>query len=546
MKRRTLLKGALTGVSSLYLSQLYSRSFGLPGIPQAAMAEKFQPNWESLAQYEVPEWYRDAKFGLWAHWGPQCQAEYGDWYAKGMYIEGSDQYKYHCEKFGHPSKFGFKDVINQWKADKWDPEELLSLYNKAGAKYFIAMANHHDNLDMYPSKYQSWNSTRVGPKKDIIKGWATAARANGLPFGVSIHASHAWTWYEVAQQADRSGPYAGVPYDGRLTAAQGKGQWWQGLDPQELYAQNHPLSKKNAGWDKQWEWGDGAAVPSKAYIEKFYKRTLALIDNYEPDLVYFDDTVLPLWPVSDVGLRIAAHLYNQSIKKHGKLEAVLTGKILNEQQRKCMVWDIERGQSQAIEPLPWQTDTCIGNWHYDRRVYDNNAYKSAKTVIHTLCDVVSKNGNLMLNVPVRGDGSIDEKERAIVEDVALWMQMNSEAIYGTRPWFTFGEGPAIEPTQTTSNQNQNFNEGKGKAFTAADIRFTTKQRTLYAILLGWPDDRSTLIRSLAGKGKVTAVRLLGHDQALAYSQDGTGLRVTLPEQAPGKNAYVLKIEGAIS
>lgn len=545
MKRRTLLKGALTGVSSLYLSQLYSRSFGLPAIPGAAMGEKFQPNWESLAQYQVPEWYRDAKFGLWAHWGPQCQAEYGDWYGQGMYKEGSDQYKYHCERFGHPSKFGFKDVINQWKADKWDPEELLSLYKKAGAKYFVAMANHHDNLDMFPSKYQSWNSTRVGPKKDIIKGWAAAARANGLAFGVSIHASHAWTWFEAAQKADKTGPYAGVPYDGKLTAAQGKGQWWEGLDPQELYAQNHPLSKPGADFNKQWNWDDGASPPSKAYAEKFYKRTLTLIDNYEPDLVYFDDTVLPLWPVSDVGLRIAAHLYNQSIKKHGKLDAVLTGKILNAQQRKCMVWDIERGQSNEIEPLPWQTDTCIGSWHYDRRVYDNNKYKSAQTVIHTLCDVVSKNGNLLLSVPVRGNGSIDEKERAIVEDVALWMQMNSEAIYGTRPWTTFGEGPATEGVPVASGQNQNFNEGKGKAFTAGDIRFTTKQRTLYAILLGWPEERSTLIKSLAGKGKVTAVRLLGHDKALAYTQNETGLRVVLPEQAPCKNAYVLKIEGAI-
>jgi alpha-L-fucosidase len=177
---------------------------------------------------------------------------------------------------------------------------------------------------------------------------------------------------------------------------------------------------------------------------------LTLINNYEPDLVYFDDTVLPLWPVSDVGLRIAAHLYNKSIKKHGKPDAVLTGKILDAHQRKCMVWDIERGQSNQIEPLPWQTDTCIGGWHYDRRVYDNNKYKSAKTVIHTLCDVVSRNGNLMLSVPVRGDGSIDEKERAIVTDIGMWMQLNSEAIYGSRPWTSFGEGPAIDGTYIVS------------------------------------------------------------------------------------------------
>ncbi len=422
------------------------------------------------------------------------------------------------------------------------PSGTVVFVQKAGAKFFVAMANHHDNLDMFPSKYHKWNSTRIGPKKDIIKGWADAAKANGLPFGVSIHASHAWTWYEPAQLADSSGPYAGVPYDGKLTAAEGKGKWWEGLDPQELYAQDHPLSRQGGNNHKQWDWADGASQPSKAYIENFYKRTLTLIDNYDPELVYFDDTVLPLWPVSDVGLRIAAHLYNKSIKKNGKLNAVLTGKILNAQQRKCMVWDIERGQSNQIEPLPWQTDTCIGSWHYDRRVYDNNKYKSAKTVIHTLCDVVSKNGNLMLSVPVRGDGSIDEKERAIVQDIAVWMQMNSEAIYDTRPWSVFGEGPATEGAALSA---QGFNEGKGKPFTAADMRFTTKQKTLYAILMGWPEDRKAVIRSLAGKGKVTSVRLLGHEGVLTFNQDANGLSMELPQQAPGKEAFVLKIEGAV-
>lgn len=543
MKRRTLVKGALTAVPSLFLSGVFGRSTPFSGMLAYGMADKFQPGWDSLAQYEVPEWYRDAKFGLWAHWGPQCQPELGDWYGQSMYHEGSAAYKYHCEKYGHPSKFGFKDVINLWKAENWNPGELLSLYKNAGAKFFVAMANHHDNLDLYPNKYQSWNSTRVGPRKDIIGGWAKAAKANGMPFGVSVHASHAWTWFEAAQKADKTGPLAGVPYDGKLTAADGKGQWWEGLDPQELYAQNHPLSAPGGDHLKKWDWADGAAIPSKAYAEKFYKRTLALIDNYDPELVYFDDSVLPLWPVSDVGLRIAAHLYNRSIKKHGKLQAVLTAKGLNEQQRKCMVWDIERGQSNAIEPLPWQTDTCIGSWHYDRRVYDNDRYKSAKTVIHTLCDVVSKNGNLMLSVPVRGDGTIDEKERAIVEGIGAWMRLNGEAIYGTRPWSTFGEGPAIESAAALGAGN--FNEGKGKAFTAEDIRFTKKQHALYAILLGWPEGNKTVIKSLVNKGSITEVRLLGHGDALTFSQTPEGLQVQLPDRAPGKEAFVLRIEGAI-
>jgi alpha-L-fucosidase len=359
-----------------------------------------------LQNYKTPDWFRDAKFGIWAHWGPQCQPESGDWYARNMYQEGSWQYKIHLQKYGHPSKFGFKDVINEWKAEKWNPEELVSLYKSVGAQYFMAMANHHYNLDLYNSKYQKhWNSTKIGPKKDLIAGWAKAAKNNGLPFGVSVHASHAWFWYEFAQLSDKNGELAGVPYDGKLTRADGKGKWWEGLDPQELYAQNHELSK---GYN--WEWKEGIITrPSKDYCTKFYNRTMDLINKYDPDVIYFDDTKLPLWPVSDVGLRIAAHVYNKSIKEHGELRAVINGKILDENQRKAMVWDIERGQANDIQPLPWQTDTCIGGWHYDRGLYERNGYKTAATVIQTLVDIVSKNGNLMLNIPVRGDGSIDEK-----------------------------------------------------------------------------------------------------------------------------------------
>jgi alpha-L-fucosidase len=546
MKRRNLIKGLATGAGALMLSRVSGN--GLFSDLMAGEAKrKFLPTWDSLAQYNVPEWFKDAKFGIWAHWGPQCQPERGDWYARGMYQEGSDQYKFHCQKYGHPSKFGFKDVINEWKAENWNPEELVSLYKKAGAQYFMALANHHDNFDLYDSKYQQWNSTRMGPKKDLIGGWAKAAKNNGLPFGVSVHAAHAWSWYETSQRADKTGPYAGVSYDGKITKADGKEKWWNGYDPQELYAQNHPLSENsldNGMIHKQWNWGNGVAVPTKDYCESFYRRTIDLIDKYDPELIYFDDTALPLWPVSDAGLRIAAHLYNTSIKKHGHLRAVIYGKILDPQQRKCMVWDIERGQSNQIEPLPWQTDTCIGGWHYDRRLYDNNKYKTAKTVIHTLVDVVSKNGNLLLNIPVRGDGSIDDKERVVVEDIAAWMRVNSEGIYGTRPWTVFGEGPAMETIAPLSAQG--FNEGKGKPFTSEDIRFTTKGKTLYAIMLGWPTDKTAMIKKLsASGGKVESVSLLGNYDKLHFQQSNEGLKIQLSDQAPCKDAFVLKIEGAV-
>jgi alpha-L-fucosidase len=549
MKRRSLIKGLATVLPAFWLQRTLGNNISPTYLDQMPVAGgPFKPEWQSLQQYQVPDWFRDAKFGMWAHWGPQCQPERGDWYARGMYEEGSDQYNYHVQKYGHPSKFGFKDVINEWKAENWNPGELMDLYKRAGAQYFMALANHHDNFDLFDSKYQNWNSTKIGPKKDLVGGWAKAAKEHNIPFGVTVHASHTWSWMEVAQRADKTGAFTGIPYDGNITQAKGKGQWWDGLDPQELYAQRHALSVGD-DMGKHWDWGNGASVPNKAYTDKFLNRTIELIDKYNPELIYFDDTALPLWPVSDAGLKIAAHMYNTSIKKHGKLQAALFGKVLNEQQRKCMIWDIERGQSNQIEPLPWQTDTCIGGWHYDRRIYDNKSYKSAKTVIHTLVDIVSKNGNLLLNIPLRGDGTIDSEERAVVEGIAAWMQINSEVIYGTRPWKTFGEGPAIESAAPINAQG--FNEGKGKPFTADDIRFTTKGSTLYATSLGWPGEKGFTIKSLAsvspylaGK-KISNISMLGYNDKLTWQQTAEGLKIQTPAQKPADIAAVFKIEGAV-
>jgi alpha-L-fucosidase len=549
MKRRTLIKGMAATLPSLWLSRaLGNNLFEEAHVGESIAKGPFKPTWESLQQYKTPGWFRDAKFGMWAHWGPQCQPEASDWYARNMYEEGSWQYKIHLEKYGHPSKFGFKDVINEWKAQNWDPEELVSLYKNAGAQYFMAMANHHDNFDLYDSKYQKyWNATKIGPKKDLIGGWAKAARNNGLPFGVSVHASHAWRWYEVAQRADKTGQYAGIPYDGKGTKADGKGKWWEGLDPQELYAQDHPLSE-NSFDNKfdvgQWDWTNGVFPPSKAYIEKFYNRTIDLINKYNPDVVYFDDDELPLWPVSDAGLRIAAHLYNKSIKEHGEIRAVLNGKKLNENQRKAMVWDIERGQANEIQPLPWQTDTCIGSWHYDRGIYERNGYKTAKTVIQTLVDIVSKNGNLMLNIPVRADGTIDEKERKVVEEIGAWMKANSESIYSTRPWKIFGEGPA----QEAKLSDKGFNEGKGKPFTHEDIRFNAKGDVLYATAMGWPQDGKLAIKSLAKNSphfpkEIQKVEWLPTRQSLTFERNEKGLVVALPGKTSDELTYanVIKV-----
>ena len=533
LSRRRLITTGAAAAAGLALNRLGLRAQAAP----APSAGPFLPTWESLAQYQTPHWFRDAKFGIWAHWGPQCQPGQGDWYARGMYQEGSGQYNYQCAHYGHPSQAGFKDVIHQWKAESWDPQHLIGLYKAAGAKYFMCLANHHDNFDNYDSTYQPWNSVVLGPKKDLVGGWEKAARAAGLRFAVSVHAAHAWSFYEPSQGADTKGPLAGVPYDGNLTKADGKGQWWEGLDPQELYAQNH----RSMGLEWDWNNNGHGDLPSQAYADKLYKRTIELIDKYHPDQVYFDDTVLPLYPITDVGLRIAAHFYNTNMQRHGgKLEAVVNGKILNAQQRKCLVADLERGVSNQIEAQPWQTDTCIGNWHYDINLFHNHGYKSVDQVTHMLVDIVSKNGNLMLNIPLPGSGLPDTDELAFLAGLTKWMGVNGSGIYATRPWHVFGEGPAGGGPATHA---QGFNESN-RHYTSRDFRFMQKGDVLYAFALAWPEDGQLVVRSLAtGAGRVQDVKLLGYPGKLQWKQTDQGLVTTMPAQKPCDYVYGLQIMG---
>jgi alpha-L-fucosidase len=506
----------------------------------------FKPDWNSLTNYQTPDWFRDAKFGIWAHWGPQCEPEEGDWYARNMYIPSQSVYKLHIAEYGHPSTNGFKDVIHEWQAANFDPDKLLAFYKKNGAKYFMALAAHHDNFDNFNSKFQPWNSVAVGPHKDLIGGWANAARKNGLRFAVSVHSSHAWSWYEVAQGADKDGPFAGVPYDGKLTKADGKGLWWDGLDPQDLYAQNHAPGKKIV-WD--WDPAQGSSVPDSAYLEKYFNRVKQLWDDYQPDMIYFDDDVLPLHGVTDeIGLKLAAHFYNSSIKLHGQNEAVMNNKMLNDMQREAMVYDIERGKAAGILPLPWQTDTCIGSWHYKKEIFEKHQYKSAASVVRMLADIVSKNGNLMLSVPLQRDGQPDSDEIKIVSDIGAWMKVNGDAIYATRPWKIYGEGPSTTAAVET-NRFGGLRDVGSKPFTSEDIRFTQSKdgKKLYAIVLAVPTHGEVTIKSLASgspnwPGEIGSVHELGKFWGLKFTRDENGLHVTLPAKQPSKIALALKIQ----
>jgi alpha-L-fucosidase len=517
-----------------------------PGWSAEAIAPgPFKPQWDSLtSQYQAPDWFRDAKFGIWAHWSAQCVPEQGDWYARNMYIQGHAQYRHHLETYGHPADTGFMEMNNRWKAERWNPDALIDLYAKAGARYFVALANHHDNFDNYASRFHDWNSTKVGPKRDLVGGWAKAARARGLKFGVSNHSAHCWHWFQTAYGYDPEGARMGERYDAfKLTKYDGKGKWWEGLDPQELYGGAvmplpdgiTSIQEANAYHlqrDLPQVWPEEAPLANPAFTRQWYLRCKDLIDNYKPDLLYFDNSGLPL---ERAGLDIAAHYYNSSIASHGSLQAVVNGKNLPEERRAGIVEDLERGYRTEILPHPWQTDTCIGDWHYNRKRFLDKSYMKADAVVHRLCDTVAKNGCLLLSVPVRGDGTIDEEEHGIVEGIASWTQRYGEAIFASRPWRVSGEGP----TQVTAG---NFGERRMKPFEAADIRFTTKGDTLYAITMGAPAGE-VLIKSLAGVGTVQRVEIVGATGQLSFRQAADGLHVDVPEGASHAYGLALRING---
>lgn len=463
---------------------------------------------ESLKTYRTPEWFADAKFGIWAHWGPQSAIEDGDWYARRMYVEGSDQYKYHLERFGPQSKVGYKDLIHLFTAERWNPEGLMDLYVAAGAKYFVSMGVHHDNFDMWNSRFQPrWNSMASGPRKDVVGLWAKAARKRGLRFGVSDHLSNSYDWLAPSHLSDKTGPYAGVPYDG--------------TDPAfaDLYHNYKEMPTDFATTAKPM----GLVAPDRWKLE-YFRRIKDLIDQHAPDLLYTDGGI----PFEEYGLALVAETYNVSAGRHGgRTESVYTSKHGGDCAVGTCALDRERGVLDGIQAAPWQTDTCIGEWHYKKGA----TYKSAKKVIDLLVDIVSKNGNLLLNFPLPASGELDAEERVVLRGITEWMRTNSEGIHSSRPWKIHGEGPSI-----SFKPGPRFNESKIPQLTAQDIRFTTKTGALYAFVQGWPD-AEVAIQSLGSgsaqsPGRVTSVELLGVPGELKFQQQTDGLRVTLRSARP--------------
>jgi len=489
-----------------------SASAGGPAAPDLARGP-FDSSVSSLEAYRTPEWFRDAKFGIWSHWGPQAVPRQGDWYARFLYVPGHPHYAYHVKNYGHPSEVGYKDIIALWKAERFDPDALMSKYAAAGAKYFVSMGVHHDNFDLWKSKHHRWNAAAMGPKRDIVGAWKSAAQRRGLRFGVSEHLGASYCWWHPNRLYDQFWPKLGVSYDG--------------ADPRyaDLYHDNRdePYLNKPGTW----------YTTNPAFHRRWFERIRDLIDSYQPDLLYSDGGL----PFGEVGRSLVAHFYNSSIARRGKLDAVYTHKDLGsgEFHRKAAVQDVERGVLEGINPLPWQTDTSNSDWFYN----EHDGFKSAKEVIGMLADIVSKNGNMLLNVVQYPDGSLPPQSEELLAGLAGWMKINAEAIHGTRPWRTFGEGP-------TRPKPGAFSESG--SYTAQDIRFTTKGAALYAIALGEPRGR-TRIEALAlsnpnERRRVRDVRLLGYPEKLTFRQTGEALEIDAPPRLPSRYASVFKIHFA--
>ena len=474
---------------------------------------KFQPapgpytaDWKALGlTYAAPQWWRDAKFGAWSHWDPQSMPEQGDWYALRMYQPGTAQYNYHVSKFGDPSEYGYKEICRDWVIDLWDPNALMDLYIQMGARYFMAMGSHHDNFDNFDSTYQPWNSVRIGVKKDIVGTWEAVARQKGIRFGIGFHNTPARTygqWMPVRYTSGAKGPF-----DALLTKADGKGKWWEGLDPVDLYGPKHSTDCANQSCN------------NSAFATQFMYRVDDAISKYRPDIIYFDDhagdSQVDLGVHMGLGViapTIVANYYNKSLTwKEGPVDVVMNmkgvgGQYNSFQNSASLLPYVERALVRSTEALteaqisayPFQTEVTIQDWHYKT----GQGYISAASLLTTLMQNVSRNGSLLLNLTQRGRGNLDAQCTQIAKDLGAWLKVNGEAVYASRPFEVWGDNSVI---------------------------YTRAQGNVYATLLNWNGSAVTLSALKSGGatlGTVSQVEILGSTTAVTFSQSATGLTVT--------------------
>lgn len=469
----------------------------LQTIHEVIAAGPFRASWESLKAYQVPLWYLDAKFGIFIHWGVYSVPAFGnEWYPRNMYCQDTPEFEHHLATYGPHTQFGYKDFIPRFKAEKFDPDAWAELFQRAGAKYVVPVAEHHDGFAMYDCSFSRWTAAKMGPKRDLIGELARAIRQRGMAFGLSTHRAEHW-WFMNG----------GMQFDSDVR------------DPRfyDFYGPAQP---------------DGTQ-PDAEYLDDWLVRTCELVDKYQPQLVWFDWWIEQ--PVFQPYLqKFAAFYYNRSAQWG---QGVVINYKLKAFPEGTAVLDIERGQLGDIRPLFWQTDTSVSknSWGY----ITHHEYKPVNWIIHDLADIVSKNGCLLLNIGPRPDGTIPEPEEQILLEIGRWLAINGEAIYGTRPWKIFGEGP----TQVIAGS---FADTKRSAFTSEDVRFTTKGDVLYAIVLAWPESGQVVIRSLGeGRGlwerSITQVELLGSPIPLGWTRNAHSLTIQLPPQKPCEHAFAFRI-----
>lgn len=477
----------------------------LERVKRSNAAGPFTTDWDTLQTVSVPDWYRDAKFGIFIHWGVYSVPAFGsEWYPRNMYLRGSVENEHHVQTYGAVTKFGYKDFIPMFKAENFDPASWAHLFASSGAKYVVPVFEHHDGFAMYNSDLSDWTAAKMGPRRDLVGELGKAVRAQGLHLGASSHrVEHDWFLEGGREQPSDLNDPANA----------------------QLYGPaHHHLQSGNDDLARDFTYA------SDAYLNDWLARSAEIVEKYHPDIMYFD------WWIGQPSVRpylakFASFYYNES-QRHGPV-GVINYKF-DAMREGSGVLDIERGQLSEIRDKPWQTDTSISNksWGY----IEHDTFKSPDFVVHQLVDIVSKNGNLLMNIGPRSDGTIPDEVQQVLLQVGEWLKVNGEAIYGTRPWTIFGEGP-------TRVRAGSFHDVDTDKYTEHDFRFTTKGSTLFAVELAWPKDHEAFIHSLgtAGKGKIKDIALLGSSEPIRFEQKEDGLHLHLPSESPSKYASTFRI-----
>lgn len=498
----------------------------------------FGPTWDSIsAPYpEEVAWLRQAKFGFWVHFGPQAVGECGDWYARRLYQRDYPAYKAHLKKYGHPSQVGYKDVLRTWNPEHLDPEAYTRLFYEAGARYLFILGVHHDNYDLWNSRYQPWNSVNIGPHRDLLGEWAAAIRAQGMHFGITFHHEYTWWWWQTAFECDSTGPYAGVPYDGRLVYESAEGRWWEPYPLQWLYGINLREYKTMDEFVNRPEEGIFTRHQDYArwYTTQWALRIEDAIEKYDPDFIYTDgNTLQPFCGIrtgtgtkSNAAQRVIASYYNRALKKHGEVDVFSIVKF-HPAGRRGIVTTFENTVPKGIKrDQMWIGEAPVGDWFYAEGI-DYNAV----SVVRYLLECVSRDGNCAVNIPIRPDGSLDSACVDMLHEIGAWMQVNAAGIYGSRAWRVWGESPLTPATMTPRGKL-----GRRQAevpFTTGDFRFTLgADSALYAYCMQVPRAGETLvIRSLSREAaQVKAVSLMGSDAPVEWRQTRNALILSCPAE----------------